>query len=69
MNAYAIFAVNEHLEYLLEEGARNQSARIDKPSLRARIAGAIEKVRDSVATTTYDMTSIFPKLDDYPYRG
>jgi len=69
MNAHAIFAVNEHLEYLIDEAARNRAAKVGKPSLRARIATAIDKVRDSVATSTYEMSSILPKLEDYPYRG
>lgn len=69
MNAYAIFAVNEHLEYLIEDAARHRATRADKPSLRSRIAGAVAKVRDSVATRTYDASSILPKLEDYPYRG
>ena len=38
MNAYAIFAVNEHLEYLLDEAARNRAANAGKPSFGQRIA-------------------------------
>lgn len=69
MNAYAIFAVNEHLEYLIDEAARNRASRVGKPSLSERIASAAEKVRLSVATATYEMSSILPKLEDYPNRG
>ena len=69
MNAYAIFAVNEHLEYLIDEAARNHAANAGKPSLRARIATAVESVRLTVATATYETSSILPKLEDYPYRG
>lgn len=69
MNAYAIFAVNEHLEYLIDEAARNRAAMVGKPSLRKRIASAVESLRLSVATATYEKSSILPKLEDYPYRG
>ena len=69
MNAYAIFAVNEHLEYLIDEAARNRANTVGKPSLSERIASAAEKVRLSVATAHYEMSSILPKLEDYPYRG
>ena len=69
MNAFAIFAVNEHLEFLLEESARNRARKPAKRSLRTRIAAASGKVRLSVATSTYEMSSILPKLEDYPYRS
>jgi hypothetical protein len=69
MNAYAIFAVNEHLEFLLADAARNRANHVAKPSVRVRIAKAVDKVRLSVATSTYETSSILPKLDDYPYRG
>ncbi len=69
MNAYAIFAVNEHLEYLIDEAARNRTANAGKPSLRARIATAVQSLRLTVATATYETSSILPKLEDYPYRG
>jgi len=69
MNAYAIFAVNEHLEYLLDEAARNRATKAAKPGLRTRFASAVDKLRLNVATSTYEMSSILPKLDDYPYRG
>lgn len=69
MNAYAIFAVNEHLEFLMDEAARNRTANAGKPSLRARIATAVQSLRLTVATATYETSSILPKLEDYPYRG
>jgi ethanolamine ammonia-lyase large subunit len=69
LNAYAIFAVNEHLEFLLDEAARNRTPKASKPGLRSRIAAAVDKVRTSVATATYESTSILPKLEDYPYRS
>ena len=69
MNAYAIFAVNEHLEYLIDDATRNRVSKAGKPSLRSRIASALDKVRFNVASSTYEMTSLFPKLEDYPHRG
>lgn len=69
MNAYAIFAVNEHLESLIDEAARNRAARFGKPSLSERIATAVSSLRMTFATRTYEMSSILPKLEDYPYRG
>ena len=69
MNAYAIFAVNEHLEFLIDEAARNRTSKVGKPSLAKRIASAVESLRMSVDTTTYEKSSLLPKLEDYPYRG
>jgi hypothetical protein len=69
VNAYAIFAVNEHLEFLLDEAARNRAVNAGKPSLSARIAAAVRSLRMTTAATTYEMSSILPKLEDYPYRG
>jgi hypothetical protein len=69
LNAYAIFAVNEHLEFLLEEAARNRMPKSQTSGLRSRFASAVDKVRSSVAGSTYETTSILPKLEDYPYRG
>ena len=69
MNAFAIFAVNEHLEYLIDESARNRAANAGKPGLRKRIASALGGLQLNVAKATEDWGSILPKLDDYPYRG
>jgi hypothetical protein len=69
MNAYAIFAVNEHLEYLIEDAARNRANKPAGPSLRQRVANAASSVRLSFATAKYETSSILPKLEDYPYRG
>jgi hypothetical protein len=69
VNAYAIFAVNEHLEFLIDEAAQNRMANAGKPSLRQRIASAVGSLRLRVATAKYDTSSILPKLEDYPYRG
>ena len=68
MNAYAIFAVNEHLEYLLDEAAQNRAANAGKPSFSERVAKAVKSLRMSFADST-GTSSVLPKLEDYPYRG
>ncbi len=69
MNAYAILAVNEHLEYLIDDAARNRAASAGKPSLRQRIVSAVASLRHSVESTADSVGSVLPKLEDYPYRG
>ncbi len=68
MNAYAIFAVNEHLEYLLDEAAQNRAANAGKPSFSDRIAKAVKSLRMSFTDST-GSTTVLPKLEDYPFRG
>jgi hypothetical protein len=68
VNAYAIFAVNEHLEYLLDEAAQNRAINAGKPSFFQRMGKAIESFRLSVADAT-GTSSVLPKLEDYPNRG
>lgn len=69
MNAYAIFAVNEHMEFLLEEAARHRAMQTDKPGLLERIASAASRVRASLGRPLDNGGSILPKLEDYPYRS
>jgi hypothetical protein len=70
MNAYAIFAVNEHLEFLLTEAAeRRMAGQLPKRTLKSRITAAIASVRAAVPTTVDTTSSILPRLDDYPYRS
>jgi hypothetical protein len=69
MHAYAVFAVNEHMEYLLAEAAQRRALRADKPSLRERIASAAATVRNAVDAPADYSKSILPKLNDYPYRS
>ena len=68
VNAYAIFAVNEHLEYLLDEAAHNRAINAGKPSFFQRIGKSVESLRLSVANAIVP-TQVLPKLEDYPYRG
>lgn len=41
MQAYAVFAVNQHLETLLAEAARHRAVQVSKPSLRTRITARL----------------------------
>jgi len=70
VNAYAYFIVNHHLDYLLEQAARQQ--RIDElfpqPSLRARIASALAGVRRVFDPVELNGPAL-PNLEHYPYRG
>ncbi len=66
MNAYAIFAVNEHMEFLLAEAAQRRALRTDKPGLLKRIASAASS---ALAMPIDNRGSILPKLEDYPYRS
>ena len=68
MNAYAIFAVNEHLEYLLDEAAHNRAVNAGKPSFLQRIEKAAESLRMSFTDST-GTNQVLPKLEDYPDRG
>ena len=45
MHAFAVFAVNDHLDYLLAEAAERRRARRFRPSLRSRLAAAIDAFR------------------------
>ena len=70
MNAYAYFVVNHHLDYLLEQAAKQR--RIDElfpqPSLRARVASALAGIRR--VFDPVDLTGpALPNLDNYPYRS
>lgn len=65
MNAFAIFVVNEHMEYLPAEAAANRAAKVNRPSLRARIATAIDGlIRD--AEWTYATSSVLPRSTTIP---
>lgn len=67
MNAYAIFAVNEHLEYLLTEAAERRMAAPAKPSLRQRIASLASSIKSVIDAEADYSKSILPRLD--PYRS
>jgi hypothetical protein len=67
VNAYALLAVNEHLEYLRAESARRERFAKRGPSLRDRIASATNGLRRSPGGEP--STTFLPALQDYPYRG
>jgi hypothetical protein len=69
MNAYAIFAVNSHLQELLDEAAANRLANVEKPSLRKRIASAASSVKTTFQSPADYSNSILPTLQDYPYQS
>jgi hypothetical protein len=69
MNAYAIFAVNAHLQELLDEAAAHRAVSIEKPSLRARIASAASSVKVTLKSSADYSNSSIPNLQDYPYRS
>ncbi len=69
MNGYAIFAVNEHMEFLLAEAAQRRAMRTDKPGILKRIASAASNARAALAMPLDNRGTILPALDDYPYRS
>ena len=69
MNAYAIFLVNEHMEFLLDEAAKRRALKSDKPSLFQRIASAASKAREVFNAEADYSRSILPTLNDSPYRS
>jgi len=69
MNTYATFAVNDHLQVLLDEAAVRRAFTVEKPSLRQRIASAASSVKSAIATPAGYSRSILPTLEDHPYRS
>jgi hypothetical protein len=69
MNAYAIFVVNNHLQELLDEAAARRALKVEKPSLRQRIASAASSVKSTIDAPADYSRSIIPNLQEYPYRS
>jgi hypothetical protein len=69
MNAYAIFAVNAHLQDLLDEAAARRMVSVEKPGIRVRIASAASRARVTLQSPPDYSKSIIPNLQDYPYRS
>lgn len=63
MNAYAIFVVNEHLEFLLDEAAKRRMDADSKRSLRQRIASAVASIKSTLDAEADYSKSILPTLD------
>jgi hypothetical protein len=69
MNAYATFAVNAHLQDLLDEAAANRAASVGKTSMVKRIASAANSVKTTLQSPADYSNSIIPDLQEYPYRS
>lgn len=69
MNAYANFVVNSHLQVLLDEAAARRAVKVEKPSLRQRIASATSSFKTTIDSPADYSQSIIPNLQDYPYRS
>jgi hypothetical protein len=69
MNAYATFAVNAHIQELLDEAAANRAVAGQKPSMIKRIASAAASVKTTLESPADYSRSIIPDLQDYPYRS
>ena len=70
MNAYAYYIVNHHLDYLLEESARNQRVQelFPQPTLRARVASPAAGIRRVFDPIDFSAPAL-PNLDNYPFGG
>lgn len=69
MNAFAILAVNAHLQDLLDEAATRRMVSVEKPGIRVRIASAASRAKVVLQSPADYSQSIIPNLQDYPYRG
>jgi len=69
MNAYTTFAVNAHIQDLLDEAAARRLTSAQKPGLIERIASAASSVKTTLQSPADYSNSIIPNLQDYPYRG
>jgi hypothetical protein len=69
MNAYAILAVNAHIQDLLDEAATRRMVSVEKPSLRVRIASAASRIKVTLQSPADYSRSIIPNFQDYPYRS
>ena len=69
MNAFAILAVNTHLQDLLDEAAARRMVSVEKPGIRVRIASAASKAKMTLQSPADYSKSIIPNLQDYPYQG
>jgi len=71
VNAYAYYIVNHHIDYLLEQSAKQQRIAMlfPQPTLRARIASATAGLRRFFANPIELSGPVLPNLENYPYRG
>jgi hypothetical protein len=69
MNAHATFAVNAHIQDLLDEAAAHRLTSVQKSGIIERIASAASSVKTTLQSPADYSNSIIPNLQDYPYRG
>ncbi len=70
MHAYAAFAVNEHIDYLLADAARQRaSRRIAKPSLRARVAAGLAGLSALLEGAAVSAPIRTPRTSGFPYQS
>jgi hypothetical protein len=58
MHAFAVFAVNEHLEFLLDEAAQRRATARTSASLRARVVAAVKAYRTPTAFESISRVSV-----------
>lgn len=59
MNAFAVFAVNAHIDTLIEDAAARRSAH-SKPSLRQRIVAFRDAIRDAIEDAAETAPRLLP---------
>jgi hypothetical protein len=74
MNAYSIFIVNDHLEYLRQQAAADRAAKLTakrygRPSLGQRVASAFETLDRIIEGQMDIIGNLVPKMSDYPTRN
>ncbi len=70
MNALAVYYVNQHLQDLRDEAAAARRVyKVDRPSLRERIATAASDARLRLSIPLDNRGTIVPRLGDHPYRS
>ncbi len=68
MQAYAVFAVTQHLDTLLADAARYRSVQVSKPSLRTRIAARLAAIGSLIEGADASARESTPRTRDYPYK-
>ncbi len=69
MNAYAIFAVNDHLGSLLDEAAERRAREARTQRGRGRFARILASLSRSIDSAAESAPRLVPTLTDYPYRS
>jgi hypothetical protein len=69
VNVFAVYAVNSHIERLLEDAAERRAAKAGKPSLGQRIAAFRDAIRDAIEDAADTAPKLIPTATGYPYRS